>query len=90
MSRQSFRSVFELAITIIGLATMTHAASAGLHKDGCAARDIQILGLVARWRATRLQDAFRQLALSREPPSNLLSDTDAGIRADHGGPSIPA
>jgi hypothetical protein len=53
MSRQSFRSVLKLAITIIGLVTMTHTASAGLHKDGCTARDIQMLDLVARWRTIR-------------------------------------
>jgi hypothetical protein len=64
---------------MIGLAAMTHAASAGPHKGGCAARDIQMLGVVAHWRAARLQDAFRRLALSAGPPLSVLSDTDAGI-----------
>jgi hypothetical protein len=75
MSRQSFRSVLKLAITMIGLATMTHTASAGPHKDGCAARDIQMLGIVARWRLTRLQHAFRQLSHSPEPFPYPLSET---------------
>jgi hypothetical protein len=90
MSRQSFRPALKLALAMIGLAAMTHTASAGPHKDGCAARDIQMLGVIARWRATRLQDAFRRLALSPEPPPNPLSDTDAGTPVDHGAPSIPA
>lgn len=79
MSRQSFRSALKLALAMIGLAAMTHAATAGPHKDGCAARDIQMLGVVARWRAARLQDAFRRHALSPGPPLSPLSDTDAGI-----------
>jgi hypothetical protein len=43
MSRQSFRSALKLALIMIGLAAMTHAASAGPHKGGCAARDIQMI-----------------------------------------------
>jgi hypothetical protein len=89
MSRQSFRSVLKLALAMIGLATMTHAASAGPHKDGCAACDIQMLGVVARWHANRLQDTFRRLALSPGPPPNPLSDTDAGLPVNPDRPSIP-
>jgi hypothetical protein len=39
----------------------------------------RLLGVVAHWRAARLQDAFRRLALSAGPPLSVLSDTDAGI-----------
>ena len=85
MSRQSFHSALKLALVMIGLAAMTH----GPHKGGCAARDIQMLGVVARWRAARLQDAFRRLALFAGPPLSVLSDADAGIPVNPDRPSIP-
>jgi hypothetical protein len=80
MPRQSFRSAVKLAIAMIGLATMT-AASAGPYKGGSPEDDIQMLGIVGRWRVTRLRDAFRRLSLSAEPSANPLSKTDAGTPA---------